>query len=104
MSTPRSEAATHGTDNEVEGQLTDNRIVVISITYSASASEIPAGALQDNDRGVVVGRSHLRQGVMQRPFLPTVDVARLTKPTTTLPAGRSADPEALQARRFNDDY
>jgi len=71
------------------GKYTDERIVVMVNQYSASASEILAGAIQDQDRGVVVGRRTFGKGLVQRPFpFPDGSMIRLTVARYYTPAGR----------------
>lgn len=71
------------------GDLRDGRVVVMANQYSASASEILAGALQDNDRGLVVGRRTFGKGLVQRPFpFPDGSMIRLTVSRYYTPAGR----------------
>lgn len=67
----------------------DGRLVVMVNQYSASASEITAGALQDHDRAVVVGRRTYGKGLVQRPF-PFEDgsMMRLTIAHYYVPSGR----------------
>ena len=67
-----------------------DRIVVMVNQYSASASEILSGALQDHDRGVIVGRRTFGKGLVQRPFpFPDGSMMRLTTARYYTPVGRS---------------
>ncbi len=71
------------------GYFRDGRIVVMVNQYSASASEILAGAVQDNDRGLVVGRRTFGKGLVQRPFpFPDGSMIRLTISRYHTPSGR----------------
>ncbi len=74
---------------EKDGKHIDGRIVVMVNQYSASASEILAGAMQDNDRGIVVGRRTFGKGLVQRPFpFPDGSMIRLTVSRYHTPSGR----------------
>lgn len=65
------------------------RIVVMVNQYSASASEIFSGAIQDHDRGVVVGRRTFGKGLVQSPIpLPDGSMIRLTTSRYYMPSGR----------------
>ena len=67
----------------------DGRLVVMVNQYSASASEITSGAVQDHDRGVVVGRRTFGKGLVQRPLpLPDGSMIRLTVAHYYTPTGR----------------
>lgn len=70
--------------------LKDGRVVVMVNQYSASASEITSGAIQDWDRGVIVGRRTFGKGLVQRPFpFPDGSMIRLTVAHYYTPAGRN---------------
>lgn len=69
-------------------------LAVIINEYSASASEIIAGAIQDNDRGVIVGRRSFGKGLVQnQTMLPDSSAIRLTVARYYTPSGRSIQKE-----------
>lgn len=69
--------------------LEDGRLVVMVDQYSASAAEITAGAVQDWDRGVIVGRRTFGKGLVQRPIpFPDGSMIRLTVAHYYTPTGR----------------
>lgn len=71
------------------GTLTDIPLVVLIDDYSASSSEILAGALQDNDRGTIVGRRSFGKGLVQSQ-IPLFDgsAVRMTIARYYTPTGR----------------
>ncbi len=72
------------------GPYRDIEVVTMVDQSSASASEILAGAFQDNDRGVVIGRRTFGKGLVQRPFpFPDGSMIRLTTAHYYTPSGRS---------------
>lgn len=69
--------------------LEDGRVAVMVNQYSASASEITAGAIQDWDRGLIVGRRTFGKGLVQRPVpFPDGSMMRLTIAHYYTPSGR----------------
>lgn len=86
---PREDAVANGM-----GSFKESPIVVLTDEWSASASEIFAGAIQDNDRGMVVGRRTFGKGLVQSQ-LPLSDgsAVRLTVARYHTPSGRCIQKE-----------
>jgi carboxyl-terminal processing protease len=91
---PRSEARATG-----KGEFESGNLVVLIDEWSASASEILAGALQDNDRGTIIGRRSFGKGLVQEP-IPFSDGSglRLTIARYYTPTGRSIQ------KPYNDGF
>jgi carboxyl-terminal processing protease len=84
-SQPRNEARATG-----KGEFETGNLVLLIDEWSASASEILAGAIQDNDRGTIIGRRSFGKGLVQEP-VPFADGSglRLTIARYYTPTGRS---------------
>jgi carboxyl-terminal processing protease len=84
-SQPRDEAKATGS-----GEFETGDLVLLIDEWSASASEILAGAIQDNDRGTIIGRRSFGKGLVQEP-IPFADGSgmRLTIARYYTPTGRS---------------
>lgn len=73
------------------------KLVIMVNQYSASASEILAGAIQDHDRGVIVGRRTFGKGLVQTPFpFPDGSMIRLTTARYYIPSGRCIQKEYVK--------
>lgn len=71
------------------GKMNVRKVVVLVDGYTASAAEILSGALQDNDRGLIVGRRTFAKGLVQRAIdLPDGSLIRLTIAHYYSPVGR----------------
>ena len=76
------------------GSFQDAEVAVIIDEFSASASEILAGALQDNDRGLIIGRRSFGKGLVQKEFiLPDSSAIHLTTARYYTPSGRCIQKE-----------
>ncbi len=87
------------------GKFRKGNLVVIVDETSASASEILAGAIQDWDRGLIVGRRTFGKGLVQRPFqLPDGSMIRLTIARYYTPTGRCIQkPYGGDSVKYEDD-
>jgi carboxyl-terminal processing protease len=84
-SQPRNEARATG-----KGSFQDGDLVILIDEFSASASEILAGAIQDNDRGTIIGRRSFGKGLVQEPItFADGSGMRLTIARYYTPTGRS---------------
>lgn len=88
-----------------KGRLQDIELAVLVDEGSASSSEILAGALQDNDRGTIIGRRTFGKGLVQEqiPF-PDGSAVRLTIARYYTPSGRSIQkPYDKGSEDYNND-
>jgi len=82
---PKTEARSTG-----DGLFEKGDLVLLIDEYTASASEILAGAIQDNDRGTIIGRRSFGKGLVQEPFVFSDGSGlRLTVARYYTPSGRS---------------
>lgn len=85
------------------GSMQEMEVAVLLDEFSASASEIFAGAIQDNDRGLVIGRRSFGKGLVQNQImLPDNSAIRLTIARYYTPSGRCI--QKTYSRGMVDDY
>lgn len=87
------------------GIFEDNGLVILVDESSASASEIVAGAIQDNDRGLIVGRRSFGKGLVQEQLsFPDGSAVRLTVARYHTPTGRNIQrPYEHGAREYYEE-
>lgn len=87
-----------------KGSFQDAQLVVLIDEFSASASEIFAGAIQDNDRGLIIGCRSFGKGLVQRQFmLPDSSAIRMTIARYYTPSGRSIQKDYKSTKTNYDD-
>jgi carboxyl-terminal processing protease len=90
-------------DVKADGDFLSGRIVLMVNQYSASAAEILSGSIQDNDRGLIVGRRTFGKGLVQRPFpFPDGSMVKLTVSRYHTPSGRVIQKPYTKGKA--DDY
>lgn len=95
---PREDAVANGM-----GSFKDEQLIILTDEWSASSSEIFAGAIQDNDRGLIVGRRTFGKGLVQNQVpLPDGSAIRLTIARYHTPSGRCIQKEYTMGE--GDDY
>ncbi|MDE6404001.1 MAG: S41 family peptidase [Muribaculaceae bacterium] len=86
------------------GSFQDAGVTVLLDEFSASASEIFAGAMQDNDRGVIIGRRSFGKGLVQtQTTLPDSSAIRLTISRYYTPSGRCIQKDYSNLDEYNKD-
>jgi carboxyl-terminal processing protease len=89
------------------GSLQGYPLVILVDEFSASASEIVAGAIQDNDRGLIIGRRTFGKGLIQEQIeLPDSSAVRLTIARYFTPSGRNIQRryEMGKAKEYNEGF
>lgn len=99
---PRMDYSSNG-----KGRYRTLPLCVLINDFSASASEIFAGAIQDNDRGLIIGRRSFGKGLVQEQrMLPDGSALRLTVARYYIPSGRSIQKPYDQGKEkyYSDIY
>jgi len=97
----RPKSSSYSTDR---GIFEEGKLVILMDEGSASASEILAGAIQDNDRGIIIGRRSFGKGLIQEQLnLPDGSALRMTIARYYTPTGRSIQ-KPYTGGKFEDYY
>lgn len=91
--------------SDTKGNWENGRLVILTNENSASASEIVSGAIQDWDRGLIVGRRTFGKGLVQRPIdLSDGSQIRLTIARYYTPSGRFIQKPYDDLEAYRNDY
>ncbi len=83
---------------------TEGRVVILVDEFTASAAEIVSGAVQDHDRGTIIGRRTFGKGLVQRPIdLPDGSMIRLTVSHYYTPSGRCIQKPYVKGEKSDYD-
>lgn len=86
------------------GSFQNMPVVVLLDEYSASSSEVFSGALQDNDRALIVGRRSFGKGLIQKQtMLPDSSAIQLTVGRYYTPSGRSIQKDYSNAENYRNE-
>lgn len=88
------------------GLMNEGCVIVLVDEFTASAAEIVSGAIQDHDRGIIVGRRTFGKGLVQRPVdLPDGSMIRLTVAHYYTPSGRCIQKPYVKGEKeeYNQD-
>lgn len=98
---PKSESKANG-----NGMFKTGKVIILINESSASASEILSGCIQDNDRGLLVGRRTWGKGLVQKPFsLSDGSQIKLTTAHYYIPSNRCIQrPYDNGKKDYNDEY
>jgi len=92
------------TDATSKGCFENGKLIILIDEYSASASEILSGAIQDWDRGLIIGRRSFGKGLVQRPIpLPDGSMLKLTISRYFTPSGRFIQKPYENAENYSKD-
>ncbi len=87
-----------------KGSFEKGRLIVLVDEYTASSAEIVSGAVQDNDRGIIIGRRTFGKGLVQRPIeLPDGSMVRLTVSHYYTPSGRCIQKPYVKGQKKDYD-
>jgi len=91
--------------SKMQGNWETGKLVILTDENTASASEIVSGAIQDWDRGLIVGRRTYGKGLVQRPIdLTDGSQIRLTIARYYTPSGRSVQKPYNDLAEYRNDY
>lgn len=100
----KSTPDTTPTLSDGSGSFNSNELIILIDETSASASEILSGAIQDNDRGLVIGRRSFGKGLVQNQMmLPDSSAIRLTIARYYTPSGRCIQKDYSHGKDYNRD-